>query len=33
MSDSLWIWSLWVMIIAGLGFGLWEVITDKDKMK
>jgi hypothetical protein len=31
MSDSLWIWSLWLMVIAELGFGVYMVVTDKEK--
>lgn len=31
MSDSLWIWSIWLMVLIELAFGLYMVATDKEK--
>jgi len=31
MSDSFWLWTLWLMLIVGLSFAVYTAATTKDK--
>ncbi len=31
MSDSFWLWTLWLMLIAALAMAIYSVVAAKDK--